>query len=432
MSIFKNIRLGLLHVSVAITFVLINGVLNRVMIHDLNILASLVAVLVVLPYFLSPLQVWVGQHSDTHPIAGYRRTPYILLGLLLCIGGTMLTPRAAMLMPGNLPLGLLLGALAFGAWGVGYNLAVVSYLSLASDLSEEHQRSRTIAIMWFMMIVSIIITAIITGRALAQYDPAKLLRVFNIGGLVALGIAALGLVGLEPRGNLPASQSRASQRAALRAVMDNAQARRFFVYLILLLAAILGQDILLEPFGAQAFGMSVAETTQLTATWGGATLIALLLQGLLLSRWLSKKAGALLGGLLATAGLLLIAASGILQMQPLFVPGIFALGFGTGIATSTNLALMLDMTTPEQVGLFIGAWGLADALARGAGMLLGGVLRDVVTAATGNPSSGYITVFLLEAILLAGSLLLLRQIDVRAFRSHQPTLTELVALAGDA
>lgn len=432
MSIFKNIRLGLLHVSVAITFVLINGVLNRVMIHDLNILASLVAVLVVLPYFLSPLQVWVGQHSDTHPIAGYRRTPYILLGLLLCIGGTVLTPRAAMLMPGNLPLGLLLGALAFGAWGVGYNLAVVSYLSLASDLSEEHQRSRTIAIMWFMMIVSIIITAIITGRALAQYDPAKLLRVFNIGGLVALGIAALGLVGLEPRGNLPTSQSRASQRAALRAVMDNAQARRFFVYLILLLAAILGQDILLEPFGAQAFGMSVAETTQLTATWGGATLIALLLQGLLLSRWLSKKAGALLGGLLATAGLLLIAASGILQMQPLFVPGIFALGFGTGIATSTNLALMLDMTTPEQVGLFIGAWGLADALARGAGMLLGGVLRDVVTAATGNPSSGYITVFLLEAILLAGSLLLLRQIDVRAFRSHQPTLTELVALAGDA
>ena len=432
MSIFKNIRLGLLHVSVAITFVLINGVLNRVMIHDLNILASLVAVLVVLPYFLSPLQVWVGQHSDTHPIAGYRRTPYILLGLLLCIGGTMLTPRAAMLMPGNLPLGLLLGALAFGAWGVGYNLAVVSYLSLASDLSEEHQRSRTIAIMWFMMIVSIIITAIITGRALAQYDPAKLLRVFNIGGLVALGIAALGLVGLEPRGNLPASQSRASQRAALRAVMDNAQARRFFVYLILLLAAILGQDILLEPFGAQAFGMSVAETTQLTATWGGATLIALLLQGLLLSRWLSKKAGALLGGLLATAGLLLIAASGILQMQPLFVPGIFALGFGTGIATSTNLALMLDMTTPEQVGLFIGAWGLADALARGAGMLLGGVLRDLVTAATGNPSSGYITVFLLEAIMLAGSLLLLRQIDVRAFRSHQPTLTELVALAGDA
>ena len=43
MPLVKNIRLGLLHVAVAITFVLINGILNRVMIHDLQILASVVA-----------------------------------------------------------------------------------------------------------------------------------------------------------------------------------------------------------------------------------------------------------------------------------------------------------------------------------------------------------------------------------------------------
>ena len=77
MTLFKNIRLGLLHVAIAMTFVLINSVLNRIMIHDLNILASIVAVLVVLPYVLSPAQVWIGQYSDTHPLFGYRRTPYI-------------------------------------------------------------------------------------------------------------------------------------------------------------------------------------------------------------------------------------------------------------------------------------------------------------------------------------------------------------------
>lgn len=60
------------------------------------------------------------------------------------------------------------------------------------------------------------------------------------------------------------------------------------------------------------------------------------------------------------------------------------------------------------------------------------MVRDVVAAGTGSVSSGYITVFLIEAIMLAGSLLLLRQIDVDAFRSKQPTLVELVALAGDA
>ena len=95
--------------------------------------------------------------------------------------------------------GLLLGVLAFGAWGFGYNLAVVAYLSLASDMSTEQQRSRTVAIMWFMMIVSIIVTAIITSRALEPYSDAQLIYVFRIGGLIALALGALGLVGLEPR-----------------------------------------------------------------------------------------------------------------------------------------------------------------------------------------------------------------------------------------
>ncbi len=437
MGIIKNIRLGLLHVAVAITFVLINGILNRVMIHDLGIAASVVAVLVVLPYLLSPAQVWIGQYSDTHPIFGYRRTPYIALGIALCIGGMLLTPHAAFLMApagstGLSTAGLLLGGLAFGMWGVGYNLAVVAYLSLASDLSAELHRSRTIAIMWFMMIVSIIITAIVTSRALDPYSPDVLIAVFLKAGGVAIALMVLGLIGLEPRGTIFTAQTRHSQQAAIRAVLDNPQARLFFIYLILLLAAILGQDVLLEPFGATAFNMSIKETTQLTAIWGGATLVALLLHGLLLSRWLNKKTGATVGAVIATLGLVLIAASGMFGIRALFVPGVAALGFGTGFSTATNLALMLDMTTTEQVGLFIGAWGLADSLARGVGTLLGGVVRDVITTLTNSASGGYVTVFVIEAALLVVSLVLLQRINVASFRKHQPSLTELVALTGDA
>ncbi len=437
MGIIKNIRLGLLHVAVAITFVLINGILNRVMIHDLGIAASVVAVLVVLPYLLSPAQVWIGQYSDTHPIFGYRRTPYIALGIALCIGGMLLTPHAAFLMApagstGLSTAGLLLGGLAFGMWGVGYNLAVVAYLSLASDLSDELHRSRTIAIMWFMMIVSIIITAIVTSRALDPYSPDVLIAVFLKAGGVAIALMVLGLIGLEPRGTIFTAQTRHSQQAAIRAVLDNPQARLFFIYLILLLAAILGQDVLLEPFGATAFNMSIKETTQLTAIWGGATLVALLLHGLLLSRWLNKKTGATVGAVIATLGLVLIAASGMFGIRALFVPGVAALGFGTGFSTATNLALMLDMTTTEQVGLFIGAWGLADSLARGVGTLLGGVVRDVITTLTNSASGGYVTVFVIEAALLVVSLVLLQRINVASFRKHQPSLTELVALTGDA
>lgn len=432
MSILTNIRLGLLHAAVGITFVAINGVLNRVMIHDLGILSTIVAILVVLPYLLSPAQVWVGQYSDTHPLWGYRRSPYIALGMLLCIGGMLLTPFAALLMAEQFVPGLALGVVAFGLWGIGYNLAVVAYLSLASDLSTEAQRSRTIAVMWFMMIVTIIISAIALGRSLETFDEAQLIRVFAGASVVALVLAAGALIGLEPRHREMELQSRHSQRAAVQAVLGNPQARLFFIYLILMLVAILGQDILLEPFGAQAFGMTVRETTQLTALWGGTTLLSLLMYGFWLNRMMSKKAGATLGGLIAVAGLVLIALSGILQLELLFQPGIAILGFGTGIATSTNLGLMLDMTTAEQAGLFIGAWGVADALSRGMGMLLGGTLRDVVALLSGNVTMGYISVFLVEAVFLLVSLALLRSLDVSRFRSRQPSLVELAALSADA
>ena len=435
MTIFKNIRLGFLHIAVAITFVAINGVLNRIMIHDLGILSTVVAGLVVLPYVLSPAQVWMGQYSDTHPLWGSRRTPYMLFRILLCVGGMVLTPFAALLLAKTFLVGLVVGIVAFGLWGIGYNMAVVSYLSLASDLSTEAQRSRTIAIMWFMMITSIIISAITIGRALEPYSEAQLLRVFLLTGGVALLVAILGLIGLEPYNvTQPGAhmQSRTSQRLAIQAVLDNPQARLFFIYFILLMVAILGQDVLLEPFGAHAFGMSVEETTQLTALWGSTTLIALLVYGVGLSRWISKKQGATLGGIIAMIGLFLIAASGLWQMATVFRPGIAILGFGTGIATATNLGLMLDMTTTEQAGLYIGAWGVADAIARGIGMLLGGIVRDMITWTTGNVGLGYVTVFFIEAIFLLLSLALLAQIDAVRFRSRQPTLMELAALSSDA
>lgn len=433
MSIVRNFRLGLLHVAVAVTLVPITSVLNRIMIHELGILASVVTALIILPHMLSPLQVWIGTYSDQHPLFGYRRTPYIAAGLLLCAGGAVLTPHVALLMAERFWAGVLAGVLVFGCWGLGFNLAVVSYLSLASDLSTERDRARTIAVMWFMMIVSVIITAIVSGRALEPYSEAQLVRVFAVAGAAALGLGALGLVGLEPRGMAGRPvEARVSRRMALRTVIGSPRARLFFVYLTLLLAAILGQDVLLEPYGAAMFGMSVSETTQLTGVWGGTTLLALLLHGFVLSRWMSKKSGATLGGTVAASGLVLIALSGISAIEALFVPGVALLGFGTGIATTTNLALMLDMTTPEQVGLFIGAWGIADAAARGAGALLGGVVRDAITLTTSSAGNGYISVFLLEALMLGVALLLLRRIDVGAFRGEQQEFVQVVALAGDA
>jgi BCD family chlorophyll transporter-like MFS transporter len=288
-----------------------------------------------------------------------------------------------------------------------------------------------------MMITSIIITAIGLSRMVDPYTPQALVRAFLSVGAVALVLGLLGLLRLEPRAGRDAAAVASDSHSwgdLARFILGNHQARVFFTYLVILLAALLGQDILLEPFGAEAFGMSVRATTRITSIWGTCVLVALLVAGVLEGR-VSKRKVAVTGGWGALLGFILIAASGVMGSLSVFYSGIVLLGIGTGLSTVSNLSLMLDMTTADKVGLFIGAWGMANAASRLIGSVLGGAGRDLVAATTGNPVIGYIFVFGVMAAILLVSLLLLRTIDVEAFRKQaeeQIPLVERVAIAGDA
>jgi BCD family chlorophyll transporter-like MFS transporter len=430
----KRIQLGLIHVAVAMTLVPINSTLNRVMIKELAISATLVAILASLPYLLAPIQVAIGSYSDHHPIFGYRRSPYILVGLLLCVLGLIVSPYVAFLMAGNFPLGLLAGVLAFGAWGMGYNLSAVSYLSLASELSGENGRGKTIATMWFMMIVAIIVTAIGLSRMMDPYTPGAMIRAFGIVSATALVLGLIGLIRLEPRSKaVPAGVSENyTMKQMTSAITANPVARVFFIYLFLLLAAILGQDVLLEPFGGEAFGMTVTQTTRITSIWGTFVLLAIIIAGLLEGR-VAKRIVAQFGNIGALLGFVVIVLSGILFSKHVFYTGVTLLGIGTGFATVANLSLMFDLTVPGMVGLYIGAWGFSNALSRLVGSILGGVVRDVVTLATGQVLSGYLVVFSIEALMLLIATIMLQRIDVNAFqkRIHEPSYIEKVALAAE-
>ena len=414
--ILKRIQLGLIHVAVAMTLVPINSTLNRVMIRELALSATLVAVLASLPYLFSPLQMAIGAFSDRHPLLGLRRTPYILFGILLCVAGVIISPWSAFRLAQGGAAGILAGLLPFLAWGMGYNIASVSYLALASELSSQEGRGKTIAVMWFMMIVSIILTAIGLSRMVDPYTPAALIFAFRTTGLVALFLGLIALVGLEPHA---APAGRPGQNPSLHqmsgAILGNSQARRFFVYLLLLLAAIFGQDVLLEPFAAEAFNWTVTQTTRLTSLWGGFVLVTILLAGVLEQR-LPRRFVAQTGNLGALTGFLLILIGGGLRSPLVFYLGVVFLGAGTGLSTVANLALMFDLTLPSQTGLFIGAWGFSNALSRLIGAVLGGVVRDLVTTTSGNALAGYLVVFAIEALMLLTAVFLLGRIDVSAFR----------------
>ncbi len=432
----KRIQLGLIHVAVAMTLVPINSTLNRIMIKELAISATLVAVFASLPYLFSPIQVAIGSFADRNPILGRRRIPYIALGLLLCVGGVIVSPQAAFALHQNPAAGLGLSVLAFGAWGMGFNFATVSYFALASEISGAKGRSRTIAIMFFMMIIGIIFTAASLGQMLDPYSPEALHNAFWWVGGIALVLGVIGMVGLEEKAapHAPAGDEHHGWGELTRAITSNPQAKLFFWYLILLLTAILGQDILLEPYGAEAFGLSVEATTRITSVWGGSFLVSLAIAGLLEQRT-NKVSVSKIGVWGAVIAFSTIIASGLLAHIGLFYAGVVLLGLATGLSTVSNLSLMLDMITEADVGLFIGAWGMANAFSRLTGNLLGGVVRDAVTGFTQNLVGGYQVVFFIEAILLLTSLFVLQQIDVTAFKRsaerQQPSLAERAALAGE-
>ncbi len=430
----KRIQLGLIHVALAMTLLPINSTLNRVMIKELAISATVVAVLASLPYFFSPIQVAIGSFSDRNPIFGWRRTPYILLGLLLCVIGVLVAPQVAFLLADNFWAGIGVGVLAFGAWGMGYNFASVSYFSLASEISGEKGRSRTIAIMFFMMIVSIILTSYGLSHLLESYSQAVLVRAFWIVGLAALGLGLIGLIKLEPRNrteSAPESDSYSWQEM-FAALTGNSQAKMFFIYLTILLIAILGQDILLEPYGAEVFHLPVEVTTRITSIWGTFFLISLLAGGMLEGR-VNKLLQARIGAWAGVAAFGLIVLSGLIINQSVFYLGVSLLGLATGLSTVSNLSLMLDMTVAGSVGLFIGVWGMSNAISRLLGNLLSGVVRDAVTQVA-SATTGYVVVFVIEIILILISLYLLRRVDVSLFKKEadqQMSYVERAALANE-
>jgi len=432
--LIKQIRLGLIHLAVAMTLVPINSTLNRVMIKELSISATLVALMASLPYLVSPIQVVIGSYSDRHPILGLHRTPYIFIGLILCVAGVVISPQIAFTLVDQYWLGVIIGILAFGAWGIGYNLAAVSYISLASELSGEKERGRTISIMWGMMILGIIFTAITLGQLVDPYTEAALQRSFWIIGTLALVFGLIGLIGLETKKSerdLSVGE-RSSWLIMAKEISRNHQAKLFFWYLIILLAALLGQDILLEPFAAEAFEMTVKQTTNITSFWGVFVMISLVLTGWLETKY-SKRLLAAWGGMGAFVGFAFITISGIFQSQGIFFTGVFFLGIGTGVSTVSNLSMMLDMTIDGQVGVFIGAWGMASAVSRLIGSVLGGAGRDIITQITGDAVLGYIIVFGFMTLFMVVSLIMLTRINIDEFQQSggQSSVLERAAIAGD-
>jgi BCD family chlorophyll transporter-like MFS transporter len=407
-------RLGLVQAMLGAVVVLTTSTLNRVMVVELALPALLPGLLVALHYAVQLTRPRMGFGSDV----GGRRTPWILGGIVtLALGGATAAVATTWMAQDRLA-GIALAALAFIAVGLGVSAGGTSLLVLLAKRVDEPRRAAAAAVVWVMMIVGFAVTAGVSGRFLDPYTPERLIAVSSVVSLIAVGVSALALWGLEGHGQAaPApAKARPDFRAALAEVWAEPDARRFTIFVFVSMLAYSTQDLILEPFAGAVFAFTPGASTSLSGVQHGGTLTGMLLAALAGRRVGGTRLGSLrawtVGGCIASglALLGLVLAGALAPHWPLRA-NVFVLGVANGAFSIAAIGSMMSLaaggrsTTAGQApaareGTRMGLWGAAQAIGFAVGGLFGAAASDVarwILGGAGGPGSAYASVFFIEA-----------------------------------
>lgn len=417
LPLLRLMRLGLFQVSVGMSMALLAGTLNRVMIIELQVPATLVALMFSLPLVVAPFRALIGHRSDTHiSVLGWRRVPYLWFGTLLQFGGLAIMPFALILLNGDKDGSLLPGrigaAVAFLLVGLGAHTVQTAGLALATDLAPVEKRPRVVALLYLMLLAGMLASGLGLGALLLDFSNTRLVAVVQGAAMITAALNIIALWKQEPRSS--ARTVRPDEPVppfseVWRDFVAGGRAARLLLAVGLGSAGFSMQDILLEPYGGQVLHLGVGQTTQLTALMAAGAIIAFIVAARLLESGSDPLRLAAVG---AVAGILALAAvifSSPIGSADLFRIGTTILGFGNGLFAVGTLTAAMGLERGHGNGLAIGAWGAVQASATGLALASGGAIRDLVAgmATRGelgtvlqDPAVGYSAVYHLEILLL--------------------------------
>jgi len=308
-NLFTMFRLGLFQMGLGMMAVLALGILNRVMIGELAIPATIAAGTIAMHQFIAPARVWFGQMSDSKPLFGFHRTGYVWVGAALFAIASFLAVQV-MWQLGNVVQAAggwvwttqtygwtAVLALIFALYGLALSMSSTPFAALLVDVSDEDNRSKLVGIVWSMLMVGIVLGAIIGGTLLKKVAAdaplselqASVNQLFMIVPVAVFGLALLATVGVEKKYSRYTSRSTLVDREdkitlgkALRVLTANRQTGIFFTFLLVMTISLFMQEAVMEPYGGEVFGMQVAETTKLNAYWGTGTLLGISITGFLI------------------------------------------------------------------------------------------------------------------------------------------------------
>ena len=417
----RLLRLSLFQVTVGMALVLLVGTLNRVMIVELSVPASIVSIMISLPLIFAPFRALIGFRSDTHQsLLGWRRVPFIFRGTMLQFGGLACMPFALLVLSGGgesarypIWVGQVGAGISFLLVGAGLHTVQTIGLALATDLSKPETQPKVVGLMYVMLLMGMIVSAFAFGASLAEFSPLRLVQVIQACAIITLVLNSVAAWKQEGRhaARRQIDRSPPSFRESWSSFTQGGHAIRRLLVVSTGTMGFSMADVLLEPYGGQILHLSVGATTSLTATLAAGGLFGLGLASRVLGRGADPFKMASYGVMCGIPAFIAVIAAAPYHAAEFFALGTFLIGFGAGLFGHGTLTATMNLAPRSQIGLALGAWGASQALAAGLAIAFGGILRDLValmpTQTIFGPALSYVSVYALEIVMLTLTLIIM-------------------------
>ena len=406
---FSIFRLGLVQACLGAVVVLMTSTLNRLMVVELSMAATVPGFLVGLHYAVQLSRPKWGLISDLEN----NRTKWINLGMLILGIGANLATLSLVLFNSNSLLAMLLSILAYTLIGLGVGASGTSLLALMAKHTAERRRPAAAMITWLMMIFGIAMTAGIVGMLLVPYSFELLLKI--VAGLTVLTMIISFAATWKIENNLDeirqTDQEKAPLLEELKSLWEHSKTRNFTIFVFLSMTAYFMQELIPEPYAGIVFQYTPSQTTSLSGMQNGGVFVGMLTVGILATalKFGTLKSWVQAGCLGSCFMLISIMLLGQINSSLPLELAVVGLGFFNGMFAVAAIGSMMSLAgsgSKRREGTRMGLWGAAQAIAAGFGGLLGTILVDLLQVADLSPVNAYGMVFSLEASLFALAALL--------------------------
>jgi BCD family chlorophyll transporter-like MFS transporter len=439
-----TIQMMLPKLGIAWMFALVTINFNYVAIYQMGIAAGLIGLMIGLYPFFGPFQPLFGRMTDRFPVWGYKRSPYLILGMLM---GSMVFPPLPTVVLGmnqGSTVAFIIGFVLYFIFGLSIALMANTYLDLMAECTSEETRSGVFAAAWTGQTLVIVIWAVVFRVLMPTFSLASMQFLYNLTPFVVMAMAVASVVGLEKRltpaevieWKVTVMQKKREAvnplKESLGLLAGNHSAQMFFMFIALSFLGIFLQDLLQEVMGGEVFGMSVGETTVFQQIFNGTVTIGMALTAIFGAKFFKtsnaattallpmtiKKQIATTGGFGVVLTLLMISYAIYSHSLPMVYAAMALNGLTVGVFTFAAVTMMSDMTVEGQTGKYLGIWSLAQAVGLGSSFILSGVLHDAFVRSNlfGSAPAGYAAIFAVESGFMLCCVLSLRPASIEALR----------------